>query len=137
MFHEKPLYVAIAQRKEERMTYLRHIFSQRVERLLGSTVAGVNPSYPPLYYSHISQFHPGQEFLYPPFGLGPNGFAPPLGPSIQQLVPPMILNSSRQYRLSKGRTNRHMRLHAGGQHIHYVQNYPQSSQFGSSHKNPS
>ncbi|CAN1307991.1 Polyadenylate-binding protein 7 [Linum perenne] len=71
MFHRKPLYVAIAQRKEDRQAQLQMQYAQRLVGLPGPSTA-----VPP---------RPG--LMYPPLGIRPgwraNGFAPPTRPPFQ------------------------------------------------------
>lgn len=99
MFHRKPLYVAIAQRKEERHAQLQLQYVQRMAGLAAGTSTTVIPSgYPPLYYtapsSVLSHVHPRPGLMYQPFGLRPgwrgNGFAPPTRPALQPSTLPVV-----------------------------------------------
>lgn len=65
MFHGKPLYVAIAQKKEDRKMQLQVQFGNRVEGGGSSSSASVIPgTYAPLYYTNT---HPGMVYQsYPP-----------------------------------------------------------------------
>ncbi|KAK9289846.1 hypothetical protein L1049_008006 [Liquidambar formosana] len=51
MFHRKPLYVAIAQRKEDRQAQLQLQYAQRMAGLTGPSTAVIPGGYPPLYYA--------------------------------------------------------------------------------------
>ncbi|PWA78576.1 poly(A) binding protein 7 [Artemisia annua] len=92
MFHKKPLYVAIAQTKEERQAYLQSQYANRMPGLLGTG------AYHPLYYSTpasiFPQAHiqPGMMYPRPPMGMRPrwrgNGFAPPTRPAFQSSPSP-------------------------------------------------
>ena len=86
MFHRKPLYVSIAQRREQ----LQIQYAQRMAGLVGpsSVIPG---DYPPFYYTSpsgiISQVPPRPGLMYQPMGIRPgwraNGFAPPTRPAFQ------------------------------------------------------
>lgn len=89
MFHGKPLYAAIAQRKEERQAQLQLQFAQRVAGLAGQP--GVfSGGYPPYYYpapGMIPQVSPRPGLMYQPLAMRPgwraNGFASPSRPAFQ------------------------------------------------------
>lgn len=49
MFHRKPLYVALAQRKEERQAQLQIQYAQQMAGLAGPS-AVMPGAYPPIYY---------------------------------------------------------------------------------------
>lgn len=137
MFHRKPLYVAIAQRKEERHAQLQLQYVQRMAGLAAGTSTTVIPSgYPPLYYtapsSVLSHVHPRPGLMYQPFGLRPgwrgNGFAPPTRPALQPSTLPVMPNTSRQNRQNRGRINGHMFPQTGAQTVSYVPHIQQSTQ---------
>ncbi|KAI4300383.1 hypothetical protein L6164_033769 [Bauhinia variegata] len=113
MFHSKPLYVAIAQRKEDRQVQLQLQFAQRIAGLAGSSTAVIPGGYPPYYYtapSVLSQVPPRPGLIYQPLGLRPgwgaNGFAP-TRPSFQPSPVPVASNTTRQHRQNRGRMNGH------------------------------
>ncbi|XAR69680.1 hypothetical protein NMG60_11001372 [Bertholletia excelsa] len=127
MFHRKPLYVAIAQRKEERQAQLQLQYAQRVTGLAGPST--VFPGgYHPLYYAApgvVSQVPPRPGLMYQPLGLRPgwrsNGFAPPTRPGFQPSPVPLIPNAPRQNRQNRGRVNGQLLLQ-GGHNVAYVPN---------------
>ena len=87
MFHCKPLYVAIAQRKEDREAQLQLQYAHRMAELAGPSTAVIPGGYPPLYYTPpviVSQVTPRPGLMYQPFGMQPgwrgNRFAPPSRP---------------------------------------------------------
>lgn len=91
MFHGKPLYVAIAQRKEDRQAQLQLQYAHRMAGLAGHSTTVVPGGYPPYYYTAppgvVSQVPPQPAMMYQPLGLRPgwrpNGFAPPTRPVFQ------------------------------------------------------
>ena len=98
MFHRKPLYVAIAQRKEDRQAQLQLQYAQRMAGLAGPSSAVLPGGYPPLYYTAptgvVSQVPPRPGMIYQPLGLRPgwraNGFAPPTRPAFQPSSLPLV-----------------------------------------------
>ncbi|XP_059646780.1 polyadenylate-binding protein 7-like [Cornus florida] len=136
MFHQKPLYVAIAQRKEDRQAQLQLQYAQLMAGLAASS-AVIPGGYHPLYYTAppgvVSQIPPRPGLMYQPLGLRPvwraNGFAPPTRPGFQQSPLPMISNAPRQHRQSRGRMNGHILSQGAGRTVSYVphlQQHPQS-----------
>ncbi|KAI3696713.1 hypothetical protein L6452_29213 [Arctium lappa] len=115
MFHRKPLYVSIAQRKEERKAQLQIQYAQRMAGLVGpsSVIPG---DYPHLYYTApsgiYSQVPPRPGLMYQPMGIRPgwraNGFAPPTRPAFQPSPIPFIPNAPRPHRQNRGRMNGQM-----------------------------
>lgn len=96
MLHGKPLYVAIAQRKEERQAQLQLQFAQRVAGLAGQP-AVFSGGYPPYYYTApgiIPQVSPRPGLMYQPLAMGPgwsaNGFAAPSRPAFQPSHRPTV-----------------------------------------------
>ncbi|KAL3327686.1 hypothetical protein AABB24_035385 [Solanum stoloniferum] len=109
MFGQKPLYVAIAQRKEERQTQLLLKHAQGIAGLTGSS--GFFPGgYPPLYYPALGDLQVSEQpgLLYQPLsmrhGWMVNGFANSIRPSYQTSLIP----SASQYRQNRGKKNGHM-----------------------------
>ncbi|CAK9140445.1 unnamed protein product [Ilex paraguariensis] len=127
MFHRKPLYVAIAQRKEERQAQLQLLYAQHMAGLAGPS-AVIPGGYPPLYYTAppgvVSQVPPRPGLMYQPLGMRPgwraNGYAPPTRPGFQPPPLPLIPNTPRQHRPNRGRMNGHMLSHGGGHAVSYV-----------------
>ncbi|KAF5747850.1 polyadenylate-binding protein 7-like isoform X1 [Tripterygium wilfordii] len=71
MFHRKPLYVAIAQRKEDRQAQLQLRFAQRMAGLAGPSANVIPGTYPSLYYTApgvVSQVPPRPWVDVPAFG---------------------------------------------------------------------
>ncbi|XP_016468645.1 polyadenylate-binding protein 7-like [Nicotiana tabacum] len=122
MFGQKPLYVAVAQRKEERQAQLQLKHAQGIAGLTGSS-AFLPGGYPPLYYQtlHDLQVPARPRLLYQPLsmrrGWMVNGFTNSIRPACQiSLIP----NTS-QYRQSRETKNGHMP-------VPYVPHLQQSTQ---------
>ncbi|XP_041024919.1 polyadenylate-binding protein 7 [Juglans microcarpa x Juglans regia] len=130
MFHGKPLYVAIAQRKEDRQAQLQLQYAHHLAGLAGHSTTVVPSGNPPYYYTAppgvVSQVAPQHAMMYQPLGLRPgwraNGFAPPTRPVFQPSPVPVVPNTQRQNRHNRGRMNGHMPPH-GGHSLPYM---PQS-----------
>lgn len=97
IFRGKPLYVAIAQRKEERQAKLRLLQAQRMGGLAAQASAPIPTGYPPLYCSPpgvMPQIPPQQGLVYQPFGLRPgwqpSGFVSPSRPTFQPTPLPVV-----------------------------------------------
>nr|XP_043613621.1 polyadenylate-binding protein 7 [Erigeron canadensis] len=111
MFHGKPLYVAIAQRKEERVAQLQIQHAQRMAGMAGPS-AIISGGYPPVYYPSspgiFSQVPSGPGLMYQPMGLrtgwGPISFAPPTRPADTVSYSSMF-NAPRLQRQNRGRIN--------------------------------
>uniref|UniRef100_A0A5B7AK56 Polyadenylate-binding protein n=1 Tax=Davidia involucrata TaxID=16924 RepID=A0A5B7AK56_DAVIN len=135
MLHRKPLYVAIAQRKEDRQAQLQLHYVQQMAGLAGPSTV-IPGGYPPLYYTAppgvVSQVPPRPGLMYQPLGLRPgwraNGFAPPIRPAFQQSPHPVIPNTPRQHRQNRGRMNGYMLPQAGGHTVSYVPHLQQPTQ---------
>ncbi|KAL4199934.1 hypothetical protein AMTRI_Chr03g147240 [Amborella trichopoda] len=131
MFHDKPLYVAHAQRKEERQAQLQLQYSRLSEQ--AATV--VPPPYQHLYYpspSVMSQMAPRQGVMYQPFGLRssswrPNVFSPYTGQGYQPLPSPVVPNNQRHHRQNRGRSNGHFQTQ-NGQTASVISNMQQAAQ---------
>ncbi|CAN4121462.1 unnamed protein product [Withania somnifera] len=109
MFGQKPLYVAIAQRKEDRQAQLQLKHAQGIAGLTGSS-AFYPGGYPPFYYQVLGdlQIPARPELLDQPLSMNRgwmiNGFTNSIRPSYQiSLIP----NAS-QYRQNRGKRNGHM-----------------------------
>ncbi|KAJ4978883.1 hypothetical protein NE237_009663 [Protea cynaroides] len=134
MFHQKPLYVAIAQRKEDRQAHLQLQYAQRITGLAGPSTAVIPAGYRPLYYTPpgvVSQIPPRQNLMYQPLGFRPgwraNGFAPPTRPAFQPMPLPMVPNNLRHNRQSRSRMNGHMLPQGGGQNMQFMPHLQQPS----------
>ncbi|PON56145.1 Splicing factor-like protein [Parasponia andersonii] len=116
MFHRKPLYVAIAQRKEDRLAQLQLQYSQRMGGLSGPSTPVIPRGYSPFFYSSpsgVASPVPRPGLMYQPLGVRPewraNGFAPPSRPQFQMPpVPLSIPNTPRQHRTNRSRMNEHI-----------------------------
>ncbi|POO01840.1 Splicing factor-like protein [Trema orientale] len=116
MFHRKPLYVAIAQRKEDRLAQLQIHYSQRMGGLSGPSTPVIPGGYSPFFCSSpsgVASPVPRPELMYQPLGVRPewraNGFAPPSRPQFQlPPVPLSIPNTPRQHRPNRSRMNGHI-----------------------------
>ncbi|XP_030495628.1 polyadenylate-binding protein 7 [Cannabis sativa] len=120
MFHRKPLYVSIAQRKEDRQAHLQQL--HHMHRLSGlsapSASVGTAGGYSPFYYSAppsgvVPQVPSGPGLLYPSPGFRPdwrvNGFATSSRPPFQPPSPlPIHPNACRHHRPNRGRMNGHI-----------------------------
>ncbi|XVE76070.1 hypothetical protein DITRI_Ditri12bG0143300 [Diplodiscus trichospermus] len=133
MFHRKPLYVAIAQRKEDRQAQLQLQYVQCLAGFLGPSTAVLPGAYSPLYYSApagvVSQLSPQLGMKYRPFGLRlgwrANGFAPPIRPTFQKSSLPVVPSAPRETRQNRVRMNKHALLQGGS---HSILNVPQLQQ---------
>ncbi|XP_043701551.1 polyadenylate-binding protein 7-like [Telopea speciosissima] len=144
MFRQKPLYVAIAQRKEDRRAQLQLQYAQRFTGLAGPSTAVIPSGYSPLYYTPpgvVSQIPPRQGLVYQPLGLRPgwraNGFAPPARPAFQPMPLPVVPNIPRQNRQNRSRMNGHMLPQGGGQNMQFVPHLRQPTQSVNSLKDSS
>lgn len=95
MFHGKPLYVAIAQRKEDRQAQLQLQYAHHMAGLAGHSTTVVPSGYPPYYYTAPpGVVAPRHAMMYQPLGLRPgwraNGFAPPTRPVFQPSPVPVV-----------------------------------------------
>ncbi|KAK7284949.1 hypothetical protein RJT34_19703 [Clitoria ternatea] len=113
MFHGKPLYVALAQRKEDRQAQLQLQYAQQLGGLAGPSTAIIPGGFPPYYYAAsgvISHVPPRAGLMYQPLTLRPgwraNGFVPPAR-SFPQSPVPAVSNNTRQQRQNRGRVNGH------------------------------
>ncbi|XP_028789976.1 polyadenylate-binding protein 7-like [Neltuma alba] len=111
-FHRKPLYVAIAQRKEDRLARLKVQYAQGIAGLAGPSTAVIHGGYPPYYYAAtgvVSQLPPPTGLLYQPLGFRPgwrpNGFEPPTRPVQQTLVSVVSNSPIRPRRQNRSRIN--------------------------------
>ncbi|KAK3151224.1 hypothetical protein QOZ80_3AG0243260 [Eleusine coracana subsp. coracana] len=114
MFYGKPLYVALAQRKEDRQALLHQHFTQLARMVAGSANSMIPTGYPHVYFAHpsahIPQGPPRHGFMYPPMGIShewrPNMFPSPQ--NLQQIHSPMVPSSPRHYRSNRGRMTGNM-----------------------------
>ncbi|PIN08952.1 Polyadenylate-binding protein (RRM superfamily) [Handroanthus impetiginosus] len=124
----KPLYVAIAQRKEERQAQLKLRYAPHMGGLAGPSSA-IPGGYSPLYYPApgvVAPIPAAHGLMYPPMGISPgwraNGFANIYRPAVQPSPVPSVSNSPRYHRQSRGRTNGHALPQGGGSasalHLH-------------------
>ncbi|KAF2289818.1 hypothetical protein GH714_038797 [Hevea brasiliensis] len=142
MFHRKPLYVAIAQRKEDRQAQLQLQYAHRMAGLAGSSTAVIPGGYPSLYYAAppgvVSQVSPRAGLMYQPLGMRPgwraNGFAPQPRPNFQPSQLPAVSNTQRQHKQSRGRMNGHVFQEGGTHSVSFIQ---QPTQSLTSSKDPS
>ncbi|PHT36479.1 hypothetical protein CQW23_24179 [Capsicum baccatum] len=114
MLHRKPLYVAIAQRKEERQAQLQLHHAQRIAGLTGPSPMFPG-AYPPFYYTGpgvVPQVPTRPGMMYHTLGMRPgwgtNGFTNMTRPGFQPSPVPMIPNTYRQHRQNRGRLSGNM-----------------------------
>ncbi|EXB75946.1 putative polyadenylate-binding protein [Morus notabilis] len=131
MFHRKPLYVAIAQRKEERKAQLQLQHSQRMPTGPSGPSSPLIPGgYSPFYYpaSSVPHVPPRPGLMYQSIGMRPdwmaNSFAPPTRPAFQPSPVPMP-NAPRPNRQNRGRVNGHMLPNV--QHLQQPANFSKDS----------
>ncbi|KAG8479872.1 hypothetical protein CXB51_029596 [Gossypium anomalum] len=143
MFHRKPLYVAIAQRKEDRQAQLQLQYAQRMPGLAGPSTVVLPGGYPPLYYASptgfVSQVPLRPGMMHQPLGLRPgwraNGFALPTRPVFQYSSLPLFPTAPRQTRPNRGQMNGNT---LGGSHsVTYVPQLQQPNQTVTSSKDQS
>ncbi|KAK1554869.1 hypothetical protein Q3G72_018544 [Acer saccharum] len=134
MFHRKPLYVAIAQRKEDRHAQLQLQYAQQIAGLAGPSTNVIPGGYPPLYYTApsgvVPQVPPRPGMIYQPLGMRggwrANGFAPQTRPAFQASPLPINQNVPRQNRQNRGRMNGHVLPQSGAHSVAYAQQPNQS-----------
>lgn len=71
ILRKKPLYVAIAQRKEERQMQLQVLYGQRVAGLSGPPSPVIPGGYSPLYYPTPGVVSPQPNLIYQQAGIRP------------------------------------------------------------------
>ncbi|GMN39302.1 hypothetical protein TIFTF001_008519 [Ficus carica] len=117
MFHRKPLYLAIAQRKEERKVQLQFQYSRRMATGLSAPSTpliprGCLPFYfpPPPAVPQVAPPRPG--LMYQPLCVRPewrgNGFASTAGPAFQPSPIPMPNAPRSPHWQNRSRMNGHM-----------------------------
>ncbi|XP_010558982.1 PREDICTED: polyadenylate-binding protein 7 isoform X2 [Tarenaya hassleriana] len=131
MFRRKPLYVAIAQRKEDRKLQLQRQYAKRMSAIAaGSSTAAMPGTYPQLYYTNppssiVSQMNPQAGLVYQSLVSAPptwksTSLIPSPRPTFQAISFPMAPNAPTQNRQNRGRMNSHA--------VSYVPHMLQSSQ---------
>ncbi|KAL8149961.1 hypothetical protein AgCh_006828 [Apium graveolens] len=136
MFHGKPIYVAIAQRKEERQAQLQLQHAQHAAGLAAGQSAFFPGGYPPYYYTApgiFPQVSPRPGFMFQPLamrpGWGANGFSSPSRPAFQPSHHPAMSNNPRQNRQNRGRANGHLHPQGGAHGVSYVPHLQQTPHF--------
>uniref|UniRef100_A0A0C9RIN6 Polyadenylate-binding protein n=1 Tax=Wollemia nobilis TaxID=56998 RepID=A0A0C9RIN6_9CONI len=144
MLHNKPLYVAIAQRKEVRRAQLQAQWQARISHpipgLSGPGGAVLPPGYPAMYYAApgvVSQIPQRQGIMYPPMGVRPGwrpaGALPPSRAGYQPMAVAMVPSNPRQQRQPRARVNGPT-LPQPGQPMNYVSSLQQQAMPPSSYK---
>ncbi|XP_060201380.1 polyadenylate-binding protein 7-like [Lycium barbarum] len=109
MFSQKPLYVAIAQRKEDRQAQLQLSHAQGFAGLTGSS-AFFPGGYPSLYYRALGDLQlparPG--LLYQPLSMRHSWMVKGFTNSIRPSCEISLIPNASQYRQNSGKKNRHM-----------------------------
>ncbi|CAN6440934.1 unnamed protein product [Victoria cruziana] len=122
MYHGKPLYVAIAQKKEIRQAQLQLQYAPRMVGIIGSVGPVFPAGYSPLNYytppppGAVPPMPRQQRLVYQPLGMSPGwrpSAFPPGPPLTRPAFEPMPVplgqgpNKQRNYRQNKGRANGH------------------------------
>ncbi|KAL0555410.1 hypothetical protein IC582_009355 [Cucumis melo] len=136
MFHGKPLYLAIAQRKEDRQMQLKLQFAQRLAGIPGPSTTIFPGGYPPYYYPAPGVVPPVASrpgLMFQPLGMRPgwraNTYTSPVRPGFQPSPLPIIPTASRQPRQNRGKMNGPMLSHQNGiQSVSYMQNSQDANQ---------
>ncbi|KAK4759562.1 hypothetical protein SAY87_022693 [Trapa incisa] len=144
MFHRKPLYVAIAQRKEDRAAQLQLQYAPRISGLAGASSAVIPAGYPPYYYTAPSGLLPQAPsrpgLMYQPLGMRPgwrgNTLLPPIGPGFPTASLPMP-RVPLEGRHDRGRINGHIIVQGGAPSATYIPHLQQPIQPVSVIKDPS
>ncbi|KZV41338.1 Poly(A) binding protein 7 [Dorcoceras hygrometricum] len=134
MLRRKPLYVALAQRKEERQAQLQLQYAQRMAGLTGPS-AVFHCGHGQFYYPApgvVSQISAGSGLMYQPLGIRPGWRANTRSNPSKPVPPstaPMVPNNPRYVRQNRGRMNEHTMPQVGGQTFpaHYVTSHKESS----------
>ncbi|EFJ38579.1 hypothetical protein SELMODRAFT_74731 [Selaginella moellendorffii] len=107
MINGKPIYVAMAQRKEIRQAQLQQQYAQRMSGLMPPPGAQVAAAYPPVYYAAppalLPQVPQRQGLMYQPVmrpGWRTGPLAPPGRPSLQPLPPYALVRNKKGVPLS-------------------------------------
>lgn len=133
MFHRKPLYVAIAQRKEERQAQLQIQYAQQMAGLAGpsAVMPGGYPIYYPAHPGVVPQVPGRPALMYQSAtvrpGWRPNGFPNSARPGFQPSPVPFLHSNPRQPRQNRGRMNSHL-PQGSGHAVSYVPTLQQSAQ---------
>ncbi|XP_038905827.1 polyadenylate-binding protein 7 [Benincasa hispida] len=136
MFHGKPLYLAIAQRKEDRQMQLKLQFAQRLAGIPGPSTTIFPGGYTPYYYPAPGVVPPVPSrpgLMFQPLGMRPgwraNTYTSPARPGFQPSPVPIIPNASRQPRQNRGKMNGPLLSHQNGvQSVSYMQNSQDANQ---------
>ncbi|KAH7291430.1 hypothetical protein KP509_29G016700 [Ceratopteris richardii] len=120
MLFGKPIYVAIAQRKEVRRAQLEQQYAQRMAALAGPPGPMVPAPYPPMYFTAppgvVPPLPQRQGIMYP-VGLRPGwrpAGVPPPRPGFQSMPTlPVVPAGPRQQRQIRGRANGQVHPQAG------------------------
>jgi len=100
MFYGKPLYIAFAQRKEDRKTQLKLHYAPQQARLNGSPATVIPPGFTPYFYPNVTSHVFQSGLLYQPLGLGSgwraNDFTPPTRPFQPSQVPIVSIEFTEQ-----------------------------------------
>ncbi|KAJ4760516.1 Polyadenylate-binding protein [Rhynchospora pubera] len=114
-FHDKPLYVAMAERKDDRKVRLQQQFSTAIpaNSFASPSNGYASPAYPSLYFA------PSRASLVPQYGQGLMAQSFPIGtvgaigaavwgstyiPAYQQVTSPVVPTTSRQRLYNRGRS---------------------------------
>ncbi|XP_039070052.1 polyadenylate-binding protein 7-like [Hibiscus syriacus] len=135
IFHRKPLYVAIAQRKEDRQAQLQLRYEQCMARLAGPSTTILPGGYPQLYYISptrvVSQIPLRPGMMYQPLSFWPgwrgNGFAPSARPVFQPSLP-MFPTAPMQTRAKRARMNGPSLMQGSPHPVTYVPHSQQLTQ---------
>ncbi|GAB2227021.1 hypothetical protein Drorol1_Dr00008820 [Drosera rotundifolia] len=112
MCRQKPLYVAIAQRKEDRQAQLQIRYAHQIAGFPGPSAHVLPGRYPPVFYAPamVPQVPPGQGLMYQAMGMRPAGWrGNAFGPAARPSPVPMLNRNDREKRPNnRGRIKGHI-----------------------------
>ncbi|KAK7392525.1 hypothetical protein VNO78_20967 [Psophocarpus tetragonolobus] len=107
MFHGKPLYISIAQKKEDRKSQLKLHYAPQQAGLDRPSPAAISGGFPPYFCPSVDSQMLQSGVWYPPLEWRTNDFAPPTR-SFQQLQVPIVPNITGHHRENRVRMNGHI-----------------------------
>ncbi|KAG4996279.1 hypothetical protein JHK84_027327 [Glycine max] len=105
MFHRKPLYIAIAQRKMDRKTQLNLHYAPQQTGLDGSSTPVIPGGFPPYFYHSVASQMFQSGLLYQPLGLRSGWRANDSVPPTRSFQQSQVPNFTRHHRQNRSRMN--------------------------------